>query len=210
MVIPNASDQEVFRNPGKVNFELPVEFKNKSVFLYAGSLGFMDHGRLMIDAMRKISNPEICLVILGDGAERRELEMLSQKANLANVHFLGLLPKYRVAGWMCASTATLIVFKNFPVLQTSSPNKMFDSFAARVPVIHNTTGWICDLVQKEECGISVGPDDAEGLAAAMQKLETDKALRNRLALNAGRLADTLFNRDVLADKYLARLMLIQQ
>lgn len=206
LVIPNASDPDLFRKSGRSNFKIPDALKDKSVFLYAGSLGFMDHGHLLIRAMKEIKNPRICLVILGDGAERSELESLSRKEQLTNVHFMGLLPKYEVADWLQISTATLVVFKNFPVLQTSSPNKMFDSFAAGVPVIHNTTGWIRNLVQKEECGIGVLPDDADALAQAIQKLANDPALRKHMALNAGRLADSLFNRDLLAEKYLSALV----
>lgn len=209
LIITNASDPELFRGPDKNNFVLPDKFSGKSVFLYAGSLGFMDHGHLMIDAMKLITDPNICLVILGDGAERSELEHRVIHEKINNVHFLGLLPKHRVAGWMHVCVASIIVFKNFPVLQTSSPNKMFDAFAAGVPIIHNTSGWIRDLVQKESCGISIGPEDAEGMANAVLQLASDKKTRDQFALNAARLADSLFNRDQLAVKYLDRMLELQ-
>ena len=210
LVITNASDPELFRKPADSDFKLPEELKNKSIFLYAGSLGFMDHGHLMINAMKLNSDPSICLVILGDGAERRTLEKQVHDEKINNVYFLGLLPKHKVAEWMKVSVASLIVFKNFPVLQTSSPNKMFDSFASGIPIIHNTTGWIFNLVQTENCGISVGPDDAAGMANAMSLLANDKNSRMQFAINASRLADTYFNRNLLASKYLERILELNQ
>jgi glycosyltransferase involved in cell wall biosynthesis len=205
VVIPNASDPEIF-SKSFPDFNFPDKFKNKKIFVYSGSLGIMDHGMLLIHAMKHVADNNIHLVILGEGAERVSMEAACRDFKMENVSFLGLVSKFEVAAWLSKSIAAIVVFKNFPVLQTSSPNKLFDAFAAGRPVIHNTTGWIRDLFEKENCGITVGPDDEKELAKAMEQLAGNNELRNEMAQNASRLAATVFNRDKLAIEYMNALI----
>jgi len=202
LVIPNASDPELFFQKPSSGFQLPPALVNKKIFLYAGSLGLIDYGVLMINAMKRISDPDIHLVILGEGAEKKDLEKEVINLKLKNVHFLRLLPKTAVVNWFHIATASLVTCINKPVLQNCSPNKLFDSFAAGVPVIHNTTGWIKDVVNHENCGISIEPEDASALAAAIIKIAGDTIFRNHLASNAIRLSKTVYNRDLLSEKYI--------
>jgi len=209
LVISNASDIELFARQPEIK-SLPDNLKNKKLILYTGSLGLMDNGTQMIDAMHYIHDNNIILVIIGDGAERSVLEKRVEEHKLTNVVFLGLIPKTEVARWLSHATACLVLFKNYPVLQTSSPNKMFDAFAAGKPVIHNTTGWIKNLFDRENCGISVKPDDAHELAAAIEQMSHNQNLQKAYSANALRLAKEMFNRDSLADTYLSELDKINQ
>ncbi len=205
IVISNASDNGVFETKQPKAHLLPQKFQNKKLVIYAGSLGLMDHGHLMIRAMLKINDPEIQLVIIGEGAERKSMEQEVADSKTGNIHFLGLLPKLEVASWLDNADVSLVLFKNFPVLQTSSPNKLFDAFAAGIPVIHNTTGWIRELCEEHQFGISIQPDDEAALADAILKITRDSELKNKLASNSKNMASKFFNRDHLASRYLEAL-----
>jgi len=208
MVVSNASDPSLFKAPGKDIFRLPDQFIGKNIFLYAGSLGLMDHGSLILRSMKLIDDSSIQMVIVGEGADRKMLEQEALDLELKNVHFLGLKPKTELVQWFAVARASLVLFKNYPVLQTSSPNKLFDAFAAGIPVIHNTTGWIKEVVDREQCGVSIGPDDHNALAKAMIRITEDNSYRNLLAENSARLGQTVFNRDRLSQKYLDALMML--
>ena len=123
-----------------------------------------------------------------------------------NIHFIGLVQKHEVVAWYHKSIASFVVFKNYSVLSTSSPNKMFDSFAAGIPIIQNTEGWIKNLVTKENCGINVIPNDAKSMMLAIEKIAHNTDIQQIQAANALRLAQTEFNRDILAAKYLNALI----
>jgi len=56
---------------------------------------------------------------------------------------------------------------NTPVLATSSPNKLFESLAAGVPVIITTHGWMKDFLEAEKVGVYVDPDLSEDLYNAL-------------------------------------------
>ncbi|GAB5522681.1 MAG: glycosyltransferase family 4 protein [Roseivirga sp.] len=205
LVIPNASDPEIFEiNPTRPK-DVPSAIGDNAIFLYAGSLGLMDDCRQIVAAMQLLKTEPISLVFVGDGAEREELERQAANTGNPNIHFMGLIPKTEVAKWFSIATASFVTFKDFEVLHTSSPNKMFDSFAAGVPIIQSTRGWIKELVVKEECGLNVDANNIATFSKAMKAMVKDQELQKRLAHNARRVAKTKFNRNLLSKKYLERL-----
>lgn len=202
LVIPNASDVELFSNISEDDRKIPEQYIGKKLFLYAGSLGLMDEVEQVIEGMRLVNASDVLWLVIGEGAERQHLESLVAKYHLNNIHFLGIMPKLEVIKWFSRAEATFVTFRDLPVLHTSSPNKMFDSFAAGVPIIQSTKGWIRELVAETQCGINVEPYEPQQFAAAIEKLASDRGYRDELAVNARRLAEEEFNRDVLAAKYL--------
>lgn len=212
LVIPNASDNDLFgkaSTSGVATPELPWEAAEADtpLFLYTGSLGLMDavdeilHGLAMI----KGKAPFRCLIV-GDGAYRRELEELSFNLGLSeHVRFIGLRPKYEIAAYYGLATASFVVFKDRPVHGTVSPNKMFDSFAAGVPIIQNTGGWIRDLVEEHDCGFNVRPGDPDSMASAIMACYDRDAMRSRSEACVA-LARGPFDRDRLARLYLESLV----
>jgi glycosyltransferase involved in cell wall biosynthesis len=205
LVIPNASDPEVFKMLPTQPEKMPSEIGNNAIFLYAGSLGLMDDCRQIVNAMQALKGHAISLVFVGEGAEREALTKQAKETGNPNIHFIGLIPKTEVAKWFSIAKASFVTFKDYPVLHTSSPNKMFDSFASGVPIIQSTRGWIKELVDNEHCGINVLPDKPLDFAKAIKSLATDTTLQTKLATNAARLGQTTFNRSVLAQKYLKAL-----
>ncbi len=199
-VIPNASDNKLF-GEAIHNMTLPHWAENKIIFTYAGSLGLMDNCVQIINAAAVLDQDiknKILIVFLGEGAERTALEELVAHQNISHVKFLGLKPKEEVVGWLEHATAAFLVFKDAPVLNTSSPNKMFDAFAAGLPIIQTTQGWIKDLINKYDCGVNVAPNQPTEMAEAIKLLATDKVIRDKKATNAKKVATELFDRDKLA------------
>jgi glycosyltransferase involved in cell wall biosynthesis len=201
-VVPNASDNELFGNP-KMNGPLPAWTQGKKLALYTGTIGLMDDCRqivLMAERLQARGVNGIEVVLLGDGKERAELEGYAQLAGLKNIHFPGMVTKKEVATWLRRASCALLAFRAVPCMDTVSPNKMFDAFAAGIPVVQATQGWIKDLLDREQCGLTVASGDPAALAEAVRRVAQDEGLRTKLAANAGRVALELFDRDVLAAK----------
>jgi len=201
-VISNASDIKLFGSSGKKYGDTVIDTGR---FVYAGSIGAMDDVETIIEAARVLEErgvKDIKTEIIGDGAERDRLEKKVAEYQLTNVRFCGLLPKTEVVDRLKTAVASFVCFKPLEVLNTVSPNKMFDSFAAGVPVIQNTTGWIKEYIKNNNCGINVTPLDAESMADAMLRLHKDKKYRDMLAENALNAAKKDFDRDKLAEDYL--------
>jgi glycosyltransferase involved in cell wall biosynthesis len=201
-VVPNASDNELFGNP-KMNGPLPTWTQGKKLVLYTGTIGLMDDCRQIVQLAERLQARglnDIAVVLLGDGKERAELEAAAQQAGLKNIHFLGLVTKKEVASWLRRASCALLAFRAVPCLDTVSPNKMFDAFAAGIPVVQATQGWIKRLLEREQCGLTAPSGDADALAEAVRRVAQEEGLRAKLAANAQRVARELFDRAVLASK----------
>lgn len=203
VVVPNACDVGLFG--GQAAEPDPGWANPGKLVVYAGSTGLMDDCSQIVDAageLKRRHRTDIQLAMLGDGSERGSLQERASREDLGSLHFLGLLRKTDVVGWLQHAACALVVFKNVPVLDTGSPNKLFDALAAGVPVIQTTQGWIKDLLEDERCGITVPPNDPEAMADAIERLVDDPALRAEMAANARRVALEQFDRDLLAARML--------
>ena len=202
ITIPHGGDLELFNGTPENGTG-----SNKKLFTHIGSLGFIHNCKLILEAAIKIKEmnreKDIKIVFIGEGAERKSLEAMKDKYQLTNVEFMGLKPKVELPFWVKASKATLFTTLNNEIQNTSCPNKIFDSFAGGVPIIQTTTGWIKSLIDEEGCGINVAPDDPVDLTNAILSLADNDTLQLKMAGNASRVAKTLFNRDLLANNYLA-------
>jgi glycosyltransferase involved in cell wall biosynthesis len=205
VVVPNGSDLELFgKDASLTNPPAWLEKAGQKVFVYFGSLGVMDACDEIITGLHAIpEKDDIHVVFIGDGSEREALEALVDRFGLGKqVHFLGLLPKKEVVAWLKIAKASFVVFKHYPVLATSSPNKMFDSFAAGLPIIQNTAGWMKALVDQHGCGLNVETGNPASMAAAINTIsELDQEHWKGMANAARALAINTFNRDILADQY---------
>lgn len=202
VVVPNGADLERFAHQGH-RYE-------PGLVVYAGSLGRMDDcGQIVAAArvLRELGRDDIHIAVLGDGMERPALMQRVRDLGLSNIEFLGLRPKAEVAAWLHRAACALITFRDVPVLGSVSPNKLFDAFAAGVPVVQTTASWIRRLLDRERAGLSVPPGDPAAMAQAIIRLMDDPALRFELAAGASRVARELYALDLLAERMLGALRL---
>lgn len=202
-VVPNACDNDLaWSIDGSP--ELPAWASRKQLVLYTGQMGFSNHCGQILDMAARLRDSgarnDVAIVLIGDGRERGALEQKARQMQLHCVHFVGQVPKEEVFRWLRKCCCALLVFRDAYLVASGSPNKMFDAFAAGVPIIHNTRGWIKDFVDREQCGISVPPGDPQAMADAVMALTRDPVLRERLGRNAQRVARELFDRDLLAGR----------
>ena len=206
LVITNSSDISLFAPSGDLP-SFPEKFDRAlPIFVYTGSLGEMDECSQILRGLSQVKSSRFNLVFIGDGADRGHLERLAKTSSSpAEIYFLGLISKIEVIKWLGLATASFVTFKNLPVLHTSSPNKMFDSFAAGVPIIQSTKGWIFSLVEKEKCGLNVDPDSPHQFARAIEFLIENPEQAKLMGQAALNLAKTRFNRDILSEAFLSGL-----
>jgi glycosyltransferase involved in cell wall biosynthesis len=201
-VVPNASDNELIERLDG-NLQLPPWALEKKLALYTGTLGLIDDCGQLLELARVLQQCEahdIEIGVIGDGKERAMLEKKARAEQLLNIHFLGLMSKEDVMRWLKMASCSLLVVKDVPFLATASPNKLFDAFAAGVPVVQSTQGWMKNLLDREQCGITTPPNNPEAMARAVMQLARDVQFRELLATNARRVARDLFDRRLLAGK----------
>jgi glycosyltransferase involved in cell wall biosynthesis len=202
VVVPNASDNDLF---GVDDGSPAPEGLNpdRALALYTGTLGVADDCSQIIRAaveLKRRGRDDIDVVLIGDGKERQELERMVGEDELSNVRFLGLLSKLEVARWLRRADVSLITFKEVPFTDTQSPNKMYDAFAAGVPIVQTTQGWIKRFIGEHGCGSTVPPNDHKAFADAVVRLIDDQKFRLKCADNARKVARECFDRDLLSER----------
>jgi glycosyltransferase involved in cell wall biosynthesis len=202
--VPNACDLDLF-SPHRVDlgFRERHGLEGKFVALYAGSMGRIngiDQLLAAAEALRAAGRGDVALGALGADGHRPRLEQRARALGLDNVLFLPAIPKDELAGVVGAADVTLTLNAADRVLETSSPNKFFDSLAAGRPVVVNVDGWLRRVVEEGRAGVYVPADDGPALAAALAALADDPALVKTMATNARGLAERDFDRDKLATR----------
>jgi glycosyltransferase involved in cell wall biosynthesis len=134
------------------------------------------------------------LLIIGDGPQRGHLQNRVAAMGLVNeVRFTG--NQDDVPAWFaCADIATLPSFGDEGV-----PQSLMQAAACGLPAVATPIGAIREAVIDGETGLLVPPRDPAALAAALERLMTDAALRARMGRAALAHAQASFSVDRMLD-----------
>jgi glycosyltransferase involved in cell wall biosynthesis len=122
--------------------------------------------------------PQLRLVVMGDGPAREEVRRLAATLG-ATAIFTG--HREDVMPVLMASDVVL-----HPTRMDAFPTALLEAAAARVPVVATAVGGIPEIVVDGETGLLVpAPPTAEAVAARLEWLLLDGALRARLGRAAG-------------------------
>lgn len=199
--VTNAASIPLFATP--VNKEIP--FSRKKYAIYTGNIGAVNNSRWLLDAARELKRrgrEDIIILLVGEGQWREMLEEEAKNENITNFVRLGLMSKADLVPYIQQSMVSLVPLKGTPVLDTSSPNKFFESLAAGVPVVQNTNGWMKSFLEEHRVGFTVPPDDAVGLADLLIRLSDDARTLQEMGRRGQELAKQFFDKDVLSAKML--------
>jgi glycosyltransferase involved in cell wall biosynthesis len=131
----------------------------------------------LLTAMASLPHPpDVCLI--GDGGYRARIDVLRQRLGLAGV--------VRLAG-ACPDARGALAAYQFAVLPSHAeglPNAVLEAMAAGLPVIATAVGGVPDVVVDGVTGLLVAPRAPGELAAAIERLAADPALRARLGAAA--------------------------
>lgn len=156
--------------------------KERALVIYAGVIGHMQDLGALLDAAAAL--PDVDFVIAGDGPDRRALEERARERGLANVEFTGYVKReqlhaiYRRSDILFGSMRDRTTFNRATV-----PSKLFEYMAVAKPVVFAGGGIAGELVRDARCGVSVPPDDAAAIRAAIRSLLSDPARLAELGAN---------------------------
>jgi glycosyltransferase involved in cell wall biosynthesis len=140
---------------------------------------------------------ELHLVIVGDGQERRALESLAQREQVAGrVRFAG--ESDRVDRWLKAGDMFLL-----PSLGEGMPNALLEAMACGLAcAASSSVGGVHELLGTTH-GLTVPVGDVDAWAETMRRLAQDTSLRRALGDAAASRIRTAYSIDATADRLAA-------
>ena len=146
-------------------------------------------------------DPDIRIVLMGDGVTKPDLLRQAREEGLTNVLFFDPIPKERLAGVLKVCDLGLMLLVNRPIIETVCPNKFLDYMAAGLPVLVNFRGEVRAICEREHCGVVVPPDDPPAMADAIRRLARDPERSRAIGRRAARVAAEQFDRARLVEDF---------
>jgi glycosyltransferase involved in cell wall biosynthesis len=204
-VIPNAADLDLFHpKVDGSNIKAKYSLNGRFSLAYFGTMGLANGLEFVLDAAAELKRrhvDDIVFILHGDGMKRLSLEARARREGLDNVIFSDPTPdKCRIAELAAAVDVCMTIYKNFPVLQTCSPNKLFDALAAGKPILTNMPGWLGAIAEEEKTGVLVEPDNVTDFAEKVLWMYDHPNELNKFCYNSRQLAEKKFSRDILAKR----------
>lgn len=167
--IPNGVDLEMVPDP------TPPDPEGAFCAMYAGAHGLANGLDVLLDAAARLQGEgwdrdRLVFRLVGDGPEKERLQSRAREEGIANVAFDDPVPKEEIYGRLAEADAFFMHLQDSPVFRWGvSPNKLFDYMASARPVVF-AIGTDVNPVDRSGCGITVPPEDAGRLAAAVTRL----------------------------------------
>lgn len=177
-VIPNFIGVDFVRPLPKDNsFSRKHGLGDRFVAMYAGNVGLSQGLETLLDAARLLADlPELCILIVGNGAAKPGLEERARELGLSNTCFLPFQPREDVPEMYAAADVGLVVLKH-GIATDSVPSKAYTILASGRPIVA-AVDRECEtqrLLEGAACGVAVPPEDPQALANALRRLYHDRS-----------------------------------
>ena len=177
--------------------------------VFTGTHGMANGLDAVLDAAAELKSQgrdDIKFVLIGQGKLKESLQKRAAEQTLTNVLFLDSVIKSELAGLMASADVGMQVLANVDAFYYgTSPNKFFDYLSAGLPVLNNYPGWLAELIQKNQCGYAVEPNDPKAFAEALVHALAHRAELKVMGQNARALAKSQFHRDDLSEQWVTSL-----
>lgn len=174
VVLPNFVDEAAFEPPTATQRtgwerELDLEPGARVVGIVASLSPIKDHETLLRAAAILASRwPELRVVVVGDGPMMDPLKAVATSLGIRDVvRFAGLRPQTPSFHHLFELSVLCSISEGFP-------NTLVEAMAAGRPVVATDVGGVADAVRHDDNGLLVPPRDPQALAAAIDRLLSDR------------------------------------
>ena len=160
----------------------PLNSQTPARVVYAGQLYDWKGVDCLVEAMAEV--PGARLVILGGGAGgREELQRKCRSLGVEDrVDFLGQVPHREVEKYLREADVFALPSATRPIsCYWTSPLKLFEYMATGRPVVASDLPSLREILRHEENALLVEPGNPRAMAAAINRILTDRGLAQRLA-----------------------------
>lgn len=204
-MVPNGCDLGVFSADTASGWRPEGVSAAAFMAVFAGTHGIANGLNAVLDAAAELKargRNDIRFALVGDGKLKSSLRSRAEEEGLDNVVFHEPVDKQRLAGLMSSADIGMQILANVPAFYYgTSPNKFFDYISAGLPVLNNYPGWLADMIDKNNCGYTIPPEDPNAFADALIEAADNCDALTEKGNRALKLAKSDFDRARLAEKW---------
>ena len=134
---------------------------------YAGNIGHLQNIHTLIKASELLEEqcPEIKFVVIGDGAWKKEMLSILETSPHNNFFHFPMQPTDQIAYVYSLGDIGIVSLKPY-ITKYALPSKTWDILSAGRPAICEIDLYsiLCSIIENNQCGYSVAPNDAQALA----------------------------------------------
>lgn len=206
VVIYNWVDQNAVVNvPREENLLFDKYGIDRSKFYieYSGNIGLTQNMDMLLEVMKElmISHPEIGLILVGEGAYKKQVEEIVKRESLTNVIMLPFQDYKDISLVFSLGDAGLVISKP-GVGANSVPSKTWSIMSASRPVLANfDENELKDILAGNECGIFTKAGDKEAFKQSVINLFENRELCKTFGVNGRKFVLANLTKEVGAGKY---------
>lgn len=170
---------------------------------YSGNIGLTQNMDLLLDVMNDLqkSHPKIKLVLVGEGAYKKNVEEIVKQGNLNNVAMIPFQDYADISQVFSLGDAGLVISKP-GVGSNSVPSKTWSIMSASRPVIANfDENELKSIITDNKCGIFTKAGDKEAFKNAIITLYENKEKAVQMGKNGREFVMKNLTREVGTQKY---------
>jgi glycosyltransferase involved in cell wall biosynthesis len=149
---------------------------------YIGAISYIRGIHQIVDAMQYVKT-NVKLNLVGAFNTKTLLNEVKKSPGWKNVKYYGLVNRKEVSKILSRSKAGIVTFLPAPNHIYSQPNKMFEYMSVGIPIITSNFPLWKEVVEDNNCGITVVPTEPKSIAKAIDKLIENDNLAKKLGQN---------------------------
>lgn len=177
--------------------------RSKFYLEYSGNIGLTQNMDMLLEVMKDLQTeePSIRLVLVGEGAYKKNVEEIIKRDNLTNVNMLPFQPYEQISEVFSLGNVGLVISKP-DVGSNSVPSKTWSIMSASRPVLANfDENELKDILSRNKCGIFTKAGDKLAFKEAIIKLYSDSFFCREAGIKGRQYIMENLTREVGTQKY---------
>jgi len=172
--------------------------KDDLIVSFIGTIG-MAHGlNIVLKAAKNLN--DVKFLIIGEGAEKKELIKKANEDKIDNVIFIDNISWQEIVNINQLIDFHLIHLKKDPEFTKVIPSKIFESMALKKPIIMGVDGEAKSIVNQAKCSVNIRPENDDDLVKAIHYLNNNFDKSRKFGINGFDFLKKNFSRKILANK----------
>lgn len=204
--LPNGVDIEYY-NPARIetgDFREKNGFKETDVlFFYGGILGHAQGLHTLLEAADQLKeNPNIHIILQGDGPLKSDLLEMKQRLNARQVHFLEPVSKQEMPQILKSIDVALVPLRKLALFEGAIPSKIFEALAMEKPLLLGVSGEAkMHFIDNASAGMFFEPENASDLASKLVAFSSSRSHIAEMGKNGRNYVSIHFNRNKIAHDF---------